>query len=374
MIELFFLFSLISGQLVKIPLGYGGITILDLFILTTVIIYLWKTKLRLKTPPLFISMGIFFIFFAILSLLLSPLHLGLVENFISFSYIIRFFFYILFGWLLYSSNLVKARSEIFIWAGLFLSIIGIIQLIFIPDLRFLQSKGWDPHYFRTVSTFLDPNFLGAFLVLSLVPLTRKKATFLVISCFTIIFTALLTTFSRGSYLAFGVAFFSLSFFYKSKKLFVLTIFLLILLLASFSIYQQQISRPRNISREKSAEYRINSWEQGWQIFQQNPITGVGFNAYRFALKEYNLAPDQFTNSHGASSNDSSLLFVAATTGILGLLSYLFFLLFTFSQGQKNPIFLSGLLALITQSFFANTLFFPPILIWIILNAVWKKTE
>lgn len=375
MFEFFFLLSFIAGQLIKIPFwGYGGLTLLDLFVFFISLLLLWRLKLKLKTPPLFISASIIFIFFASLSLLLSPLDLSPTETFISFSYAVRFFVYILFGWLLYSNKFLKISNDFFIKAGLILGALGLIQLILFPDLRQLQNQGWDPHYFRTVSTYLDPNFLGAFLVLSLMPLTRKKLTLITTACFVIIFIALLTTFSRSSYLSFGVAFFSLSFLNKSKKLFGLTIILIVLLFLGFSTYQKLVSTPRNINRDQSAGYRINSWEHGWEIFQKNPILGIGFNAYRFALSKYSLAPEQFVRSHGASSNDSSLLSVAATTGIFGLVSYLFFLLTMAMGSNKNFIFLSGLAALIVQSFFANILFYPFILIWIILNSLWKEAE
>lgn len=375
MLKIFFIFSVAAGQIIKFPFqGYGGISLLDIFIFFTCFFLLLKTKLKLKAPPLFLYMAIFFIFTAILSLLLSPLTLTPTENLVSFSYTVRFFFYILFGWLLFSANLLRDFREPFLKIGFILAILGLAQLLILPDLRFLELLGWDPHFFRTVSTFLDPNFLGAFLVLSLISFSGRKISLLNMISFVIIFVALLTTFSRSSYLAFAVAFFSLSILIRSKKFFLLTVFLVAILFSGFSAYQQLVSKPRNINREQSAQYRINSWKQGFTIFQNNLSLGVGFNSYRFALKEYKLAPEQFISSRGASSNDSSLLFVAATTGILGLIIYLFFLLTLFLNGLKNNVFLAGLLALIAQSFFANILFYPFLLIWILLNAVWKKPE
>lgn len=374
MLILFLLIALSSGQLIKIPLDYGGITILDIFVFGSSLFLLWKSKFRLSKPPLFLSAALIFIFFAALSLFLTPLKLTPQETLISLSYLIRFSFYILFAWLLYSVKYLKAFIKVFVKAGLILSILGLIQLVFLPDLRFLSDQGWDPHYFRTVSTFLDPNFLGAFLVLTLLPIIKKKQTLLTITCFVLIFIALLTTFSRSSYIAFGVSFFSLSFLSKSTKLIGLTIVLMFLLLTGFSIYQKMVSVPKNIDRIESASYRINSWAQGWEIFQKNPVLGVGFNTYRFALSRYQLAPEEFIKSHGASGNDSSLLFVAATTGIFGLVSFVVFLFTMFLQGKGNPIFLAGFLGLTAQSFFANILFYPFILIWIALNAPWEKPK
>ena len=190
----------------------------------------------------------------------------------------------------------------------------------------------------------------------------------------ITYLALLTTFSRGAYLMFLVSFLTLSILNKSLKLLVATIILTTLLLLSFYIYQQTVAAPRNIDRTQSATFRINTWQQGWNMFQKAPWLGVGYNAYRFALIEYNLAPTDFTISHGGTSNDSSLLFVLSTTGLIGLISYLIFLGLLYWRGytnhlQQNPagtIIVSGLTGLLTASFFSNNLFYPFILIWLVL--------
>src|SRR3989344_8859820 len=161
---------------------------------------------------------------------------------------------------------------------------------------------------------------------------------------------------------------TLSILKKSLKLGIITILLFALLMISFMAYHRGIAEPRGVDRGQSAEARLDTWQQGLQMFLQQPILGVGFNVYRVALKEYRLSDEGFLSSHGAGSNDSSLLFVAATTGIVGLLSYCFFLAAIAWQGfKKNPILLAGLLGLLAQSFFANILFFPYILLWLILN-------
>jgi hypothetical protein len=57
------------------------------------------------------------------------------------------------------------------------AVLGLIQLVLIPNLAFLEPLGYDPHYLRLVSTWLDPNFLGAALVMgiaSLLLVQKKK--------------------------------------------------------------------------------------------------------------------------------------------------------------------------------------------------------
>lgn len=342
---------LISGQIIKVPFGMGGITLLDLAVIF--ILAANFRKLNFKNPPLPIKTGLIFLAIAALSLIFTPLHLTNLEILNSFSYSVRFFLYLLLG-------LVAFKNPLWILqiSGISLAVLGLAQLIFLPDLRFLEPLGWDPHYFRTVSTFLDPNFLGAYLVLTLLALTRKKIFF------ALVYTALLLTFSRSSYLMFFVSFLSLSFLSRQIKMFILTIALSLGLLGGFYVYTQLISVPRGIDRKASASYRIETWQQGLTIFEKSPIFGVGFNSYRYAIREYNLGNTQFLNSHGSTTNDFSLLYVLATTGVLGLGAYLIFLASAIKTRSKIiSAFLPGLLV---HSIFNNSLFYSFILIWVII--------
>lgn len=376
--------AIIAGQLIKLPVvGYGGgVTILDLTVLFLCLVGLIKLKLKLAQPPLFLKGTVVFIAVAILSLMLTPLHLRPTEILVSFLYTIRFALYVLLGWVILSDTFPALKNNIpriLILSGFALAITGLLQFVFLPDLRFLTQWGWDPHYFRTVSTFLDPNFAGAFFVLTLILLLSLRGgslrpTWQSFSIFTIIYLALVTTFSRSSYamfLASGLVFSTLK---RSIKLGFITIIFFVILLAGFRIYSQLVATPRNIDRTQSASFRFNTWQQGLTLFQKSPILGIGFNAYRYGIKEYNLGDTEFLESHGSSSNDSSLLFVASTTGIIGLGTYLYFLwtLFKSSYGEKNFILTAGLAGLIIHSFFANSLFYPPILAWILLTSAISK--
>lgn len=370
--------AILAGQLIKLPIGFGGVTLLDTMIIILSFYALFKLKFHLKKSPQFIITAIVFILVAIISLALTPLHLQFSEYLISFFYIVRFSFYILFALLIYSGsfgNFQKQISNIYVYSGVGLAILGLLQFIFLPDLSFLTKWGWDPHYLRTVSTFLDPNFAGAFFTLTLIllsqnlSLTKRFNSIL----FILVYLALLTTFSRSSYLMFLISGISLAFLKKSKNLISQVILLFIILLIGFQFYTHLVSKPRNIDREQSASFRLNTWQQGGQLFQNYPLLGVGFNAYRYALEEFKLGDEQFLKSHGASSNDSSLLFVAATTGILGLSCYLLFLGSLLRMAFKdNFILAASILGLLAHSLFANSLFFPPILLWILLIAVNPK--
>lgn len=370
--------AITAGQLIRLPLSpNNGITFLDIAILSLCSFGLLSLKFKLKKPPLPFTAAILFISVAILSLVLTPLNLTLPQFFSSFLYTVRFSAYILLGWEIYSGAypMLKNRiPQILIISGFALAILGLTQFIFLPDLRFLAKDGWDPHYLRTVSTFLDPNFAGAFFVLTLLLLYKNtNESKRGIVYFMLVYLALLTTFSRSAYLAFFTGFIIFALLQKSLKTGIITVILSAGLILGFSAYHQTVAQPRGIDRVKSAESRFNTWQQGLNLLQNHPILGTGFNTYRYALEQYNLGDKNFLSGRGSFTNDSSLLYVAATTGITGLTIFLFFLLSAIWANKHNPVFTGGLCGLIIQSFFVNILFYPFILIWIVLMSL-KKSD
>lgn len=371
-ISLILTLSVITGQLIRVPFGtHGGITFLDISVICFTLFGFLKNKFELKSPPVFLKIFFCFLLVCLISLGLTPLHLTSQEFLSSLFYTVRLAFYALFFWLIISKSFGSLQNkQILLYSGLGLAVLGLLQFVFLPDFGFLTVAGWDPHYFRTVTTFFDPNFAGGYFVLTLILLLQKKWSNFV---FAIIYLALLTTFSRSSYLMFLVSSLSLSFLNRSKKLAIISVLLFIILMMGFQIYSQLVARPRGIDREQSASFRLSTWQQGFAIFQKSPLLGIGYNSYRYAIREYKLADDQFYKSHGASGNDSSLLFVLATTGILGFIAYILFLvsLLKYAIGN-NFVLAAAVLGLLAHSFFANSLFYPFILIWLLLKAADTK--
>lgn len=370
--------SLIAGQILKLPvIDIRGPAILDITLIFLGLLGLLKTlpkKVNFKNLPLFFYAFILFIFVCVISLILNPLDLGLPLLLVSGFYILRLFFFSLLLFFVLRKILIFNINEIFIYAGVILSILGILQFIFIPDLRFLQTSGWDPHYFRAVSTFLDPNFLGGFLVLSLLStfLYEFKNQKLRIFFLSLLYICLTLTFSRSSYLFFFVSFFSLGLLARSKRLFSFSILLTLTLFLNFYIYQLTVAVPRNIDREDSAMNRFDTWNQGLELFLKHPVFGVGFNNYKYALEKYKLTNNAQINQRGSASNDASLLFVLSTTGLIGFVVFLLFIISSLLYGLRSrgvssgQIVFSGILGLLVNSIFINSVFYPLIFIWLIL--------
>lgn len=371
------IFSVAAGQLIKIPIvGQKGPVLLDIILFILVIPASRKLQLRFL-PKSFLAF-IIFLLICLLSLVLSPLNLTFGEYLNSSLYILRLSIFLLFGITVLNKTLNLGFEKITIVSGLILSVLGLLQFFLIPDMIFLTEFGWDPHFFRTVSTFLDPNFLGIYLTLSIITLLLavfpKKYTYLKIILFAIIYTALITTFSRSSALLLFVSLLTISILKKSFRIFLLAIFLTAILFVSFYIYVSLVAIPRNIDREQSGKLRVSSWGQGLMLFSKSPILGIGFNNYQQALEEYNIAPTSQLISRGGSSNDSSLLFILATTGLLGLTVYLTFIMFIIkecidllkTQRRKSILLIAGILGLVVNSFFINSLFYPFTVFWIFL--------
>ena len=159
------------------------------------------------------------------------------------------------------------------------------------------------------------------------------------------FVALLLTYSRSSYLAFLVI---IVFHLRRRKL---------LLLVACSLWLVALlSLPRpggegvKLERLFSITNRLDSMQQGLRLFTQHPVFGVGFNLLRY--QQNNLV------SHSGAGIYNSFIFLLATTGLPGLLAYLWLLK---RQLKSNAYFLVPILV---HSLFNNTLFYAPVMLWL----------
>ncbi len=363
------LFSLIFGPLGTIPLGIPQVNVYFTDIIIGLICLIWTTNIKqaiqlIRIDPiaryfcLFVAISAF-------SLIFSPIHMNLGEKLVSGLYIVRlfsYFFIYLTARLLIREKRITSESilKMLMITGLILSSLGWLQYFFYPDLRNLYYLGWDPHFKRIFSTFLDPNYFGLMMVLTLITLftwkESRRNTFQVTRIF--IFLTLMFTYSRSSFLALAGAVIYFSF---AKRNFKLLGGIISIILISALLLPRPAGVGVQLERVFSIETRITNWQQAFKVFIDHPILGVGFNTVRFAKKTYNFGQDNLSESHAGAGFDNSFLFIAATTGIVGLLSFLFFLRQIF---QKGKLFVKvSLMAIIVHSFFLNSLFFPWVMVW-----------
>jgi len=421
------LLSTLLGQFLRFEVAGGAILFLDIFL--PVLFFAWCTKLlmqkkniwkTLKTFPLFFE-GLIVLVLFLVSLFIAGIDLTIKEFLTSGFYLFRYTFLFLFSVIVYNeySNSKNSEDKIFFvkiitFIAVLLSIIGFIQLNVYPDFRAMAEKGWDPHIGRLLSTWFDPNFLGSFFsfILSLLAgifgvytkkypifsfnfaknkinftqFYNKKSTGLFIFVTLILLLALLLTYSRSALLAFVLPTFVLGVIYFRGLL--LTLSFAIILLLPFSPRATEritdgINSAISITETDSmfvpdptARLRVENMQQGLHLSSENFWTGIGFNTIRLHKTK---------NIHSSGGFDSSLLTTLVTSGIFGLIAFLFFY-FRFAvkllwksreyknsthSGEYSTIlygitvgFLASFLGFFAQSFFINSLYYSFFIIFI----------
>jgi len=341
-------FSLLLGQLGGISLGDGiRLYAQDIVLSALILVSVARHGLIKKLPTfrLFLPITLF--------TLAGILSLGI--NFLAgFLYLVRWVAYAF----LYAVVLVSPLSVGFwLWwlasFGVALGTIGLVQFVWYPDLRNLWYLGWDPHYYRVFATLLDPNFVGILLVLTLFLLLYLLRRFTWVTG--LVGVALLLTYSRSSYLALlaGVGVVIVSFKRWKEGLFLVLIFLLAI------VYLPKAGGDTlSLDRYDSTVSRIQNWSQTISQIRERPVFGHGL---------------------GMTGIDSSLLYVGVTTGIVGLMSYLWLIweqVKLVRRCRNKPfrvMFYATFAALFVHSLFVNSLFYPWVMIWMwILAGVAEK--
>jgi O-antigen ligase len=207
-----------------------------------------------------------------------------------------------------------------------LALAGLLQMLVLPNLQILELIGYDPHYFRLVSTWLDPNFLGAGLVCAILltlasdSITRREKG-IALSIFTM---ALILTFSRSAYIMAGCALLTYALLRRSLPIFVGLLLAAAITFLIYTIPRTQIDTSRNIDRAISADLRLKSYGQAIVLFQQHPITGIGYNLIRYEKQTNNMILDTQQGGNSGAGIDSTWLLILATTGLPGFLIFLAF--------------------------------------------------
>lgn len=350
------LFSFTFGNLYKFSIFSPDIRI-SILDITVSVITIFSLPLKVSKFKSLVFPIMLFSLISSLSLVIFGSRYGFQALLVGSLYWVRWIIYSLFFVSIAQSIKLENIKYILYSLIIGMTLLGLLQYIFFPDVRHLQIAGWDPHYYRIVGTFLDPGFTGILLVLALVFLTLKplSAKALNLTLWTFTYLALALTYSRSSYLAFLVSMAYIS--WKRRSLKFLSVILVLFTLTIFLLPRTSDGEGVKLERTSSIQARIESWKTAWTIFIHNPILGVGFNTYRYAQ-------GASLESHAGAGADSSLLFIAATTGIMGLITYLWYLKRVFSL--NNLTVHCSLAALLIHSIFLNSLFYPFVMVWLSL--------
>lgn len=370
--------ALILGSALAAELyRFHGQLLVDWLVPPLVLIYI-ATKGKKGPWPRLLIPASFFLFFGASSLALNGQFLENGDFAKAAFYLVRWASFFLLLLPVYQANQATKKG---IFAGLMgfgvgLSLLGFLQLYFVPDFRAYEILGWDPHVGRLLSTWFDPNFVGgalAYLIcLGLGVMLRGPKPWLGIAL-AIMTVALVLTLSRSAYLAFGLGLLTLGLLASWRLLAAGTLIAVFATLLIPSVHDRILDLFHSITAftketyalpDPSARLRVGSWEEAWALFKQKPLLGHGYNRYEWAALDLGALKDP--KIHSASGSDSSLLTVLATTGVLGFVAYgmVYAKLLATSlharlqkDGTALGVF-AGTLGLLMHSIFVNSQLFP----------------
>lgn len=251
-------------------------------------------------------------------------------------------------------------------AGLALATLGLIQYAAFPDMREFLGLGWDEHFFRLSGPILDPDFMGILLILTwflllILPLSKKTRLVTLV----MVLAALFLTYSRASYLAWAGG--TLVFLGLKRKLKYALVGLSAFVLILF-ILPKPGGAGVDLTRTFSISSRLVSWQEGIKLWKRQPIFGHGFNLLRYKKQQVGFLPGEFELNHGATGIQNSYLFILATTGVVGLIAFLFLLRSLFQAKTQNPELLAtkqaSLTALTLHALFTTTWVYPWVILWL----------
>lgn len=318
----------------------------------------------------------------------------------SIAYLLRWLAY--FGIYLVAINFLRRSDVPAVWRTVESMVIvfagfGIIQSLFLPNFAQIiypdseLYRDWDPQGRRLVSTFLDPNFAGALLLIVILVALARMTFGAEVTRWKVLFwlAALALTVSRGSLLAFvvgaGVILLARGLSRRVLRFAGLSLLLLIPVLPLVFDYAVSYNK---FSIDGSALARVVSWIRAIEIFMDHPLIGVGFNTYGFVQEAYGYGEI----ARASFGLDGGLLFIAVLTGTVGLALYSGILISILLRCRRvwRDVVRSpedrGLclgaaavtVALVVQSIFLNTLLFPFIMepLWVLwaLTFVVRRRE
>jgi len=374
-ILIIFLFAF--GEVIRIPFADLSIKLIDIGVIllaaywvSFIIKNFKKIKINKETSvPILIFFAV-----ALLSLLLNARFLSINELFVSSLYLVRWIAYasIILIIAMFDNSFKKIVIKLLMFIGILIVVLGYTQYLFYPNLRNLYYLGWDEHLYRLFSTFLDPNFAGAFFVLYflfvlniLIISLKKQARFFslfigLISLFTLI--AIFLTYSRSALLMLIVG--SFIFLFLNIRILFAILIVIIFLLTTIFLPKAYKTEGTNFFRIASSEARIGSAKQAIEIFKEDPLFGVGFNAYRYAKNRHGFTFGNWEESHADAGTDNSFLFLLATTGVTGFIAYLYMWFKIIKINIRSKLLIASVMAIFVDSLFVNSLFYSFLMFWI----------
>jgi hypothetical protein len=283
------------------------------------------------------------------------------------------FLFILFRLVKEKQLKVRDLAELFLIPGIMFLCFGLYQYFYLPDVKFLQVLGWDDHFNRLISTLFDPGFTGILFVICfyLVQLFssfgKKKNHLQNMLCVTLSLGfayGLLLTYSRASFLAFGISLLlggGILLLKRQWKAGIMLGGILLMFVASVPFLPRtggegvKLERSSTIiARSEAAQSVVQSvrkWEWVWGRGIFVPIERPSSGFYQ--------VPD-----HGRLQ-DNWVVFFLTDTGVVGLLAAIFFLGKYVLWSIRHNVWLScAAVAVFVHGLFNASLFYPLVVLYL----------
>ena len=299
---------------------------------------------------------------------------------VSLGYLARWLFY--FGLYVVFINVLKTADIEPIWRTLenlllVFAAFGILQALLLPNFAQIVYPSsrvafdWDAQGHRLVSTWLDPVFAGAFIMLGLLIEVAQISVGTRIAAWkpTLLTVAMVLTASRAAVLATAVGgLVILAAVGLSKRLLRFGTGLTLLAVGAIPLVLWFTGLFNKLQVDGSAMKRFISWARALHVFVEHPVIGIGFNAWGFVQERYGYVRlYAFTYAL-----DGGLIFIALMTGMVGLVVYIAMLLVTMKRARRiwrastSSLehkglaigIAAGTVALVVDGLFGNSLFLP----------------
>lgn len=193
----------------------------------------------------------------------------------------------------------------------------LIQFGALPDLAILKSAGWDPHRYRIVGSFLDSSVAAALLGMSLLYTARVKHMPYRRLIGVTLLGLFLLTYARGAYIAgFVASLWLLSSWKAVRALAAIALLCAIILIVA----PKPQGEAGKLLRTSTIESRMRDWREGYRIWHNHPILGVGYNHIRdYKSTGFTKRAHIDGYDHAGASFHNSFLMIAVTLGIVGLM-------------------------------------------------------
>ncbi|EKE13691.1 MAG: hypothetical protein ACD_12C00867G0002 [uncultured bacterium] len=301
---------------------------------------------RKKIIPIILFLGVLLI-----SMLIDWTKYSLFENIVGLLYLCRLHLYLIFFiYLQYHTKTDKNFLKV-VKKGIFLIAIltiisTLVQYFFYPDLRNLLYQDWDPHLYRTFGVFFDTSIAAAIFGIFFLTVNQPIIK--------IIYLALVAlSFSRSIYLGLSL---TLIYFFINQKQIKKIIFFFLFFIALIFFIPKPAGEGVNLKRLYSINSRAEDYRQGINLWIKKPIFGYGYDRIRYIKNSKSI--------HSGATFSSSFLTILVSSGILGLLSFIWVLWSLRKSNKLAPILL---IFLCIVSLFDNVLLHPFILFLLFIN-------